>query len=442
MQSTQPSFALQLAGALPFVALLLSIALLPALAPRFWVRRMGWVALGWTLALLLPMAAIQGPAVAWHMAWHAILIEYLPFVALLGALYVASGGVLVRGGPAGTPAGNTAMLAIGMLLGVVMGTTGSAMVMIHPLLRGNAHRRRKVHLVLFLIVLVANASGLLTPLGNPPLFVGYLRGVPFLWPARALLAPYLFFAVVLLGVFWVLDRYLSAWEPPAPPRAKLRVRGWGNLLLVLALGVSVLQQSMALPSVTLLGVSVGTGRLAGIAVAAAIAALSLLITPRAVRQANDFSWHPMAEVAILFAGIFVTLAPVSAMLQQGADGPMAAMLRLTQDDGGRSNPLAYFWLAGVLSAFLDNAPTYLVFFDLAGIRPDHLTRHAEVTLAAISAGAVLFGGLTYIGSAPNLMLRAIASHRGVRMPGFFGYLGVAALLLLPVFAVLGVVFFL
>lgn len=441
MQSTQPSSVLLLAEAAPFVGLLLSIALLPALAPRFWVRRMGWVALGWAVALLAPVAATEGVDLAWQLAWHALLIDYLPFVALLGALYTASGGVLLRGGPGGTPAGNTAMLAFGMLLGLFMGTTGAAMVLIHPLLRANAHRRRKVHLVLFLIILVANASGMLTPLGNPPLFVGYLRGVPFLWPARALLAPYLLVVAMLLAAFWVVDRRLAASEPAAPPAAPLRLRGWGNLALVLLLGISVLQQGLALPSVNLLGQRVGTGRLAGVAVAIAVALLSLLITPRAVRQANDFSWHPMSEVAILFAGIFVTLEPVSRMLQQGTEGPLAGLLRLTQDGSGNANPLALFWLSGLLSAFLDNAPTYLVFFDLAGIRPDRLDGPQALNLAAISAGAVLFGGLTYIGNAPNLMLRAIAAHRGVRMPGFLGYLGMASVVLLPVFALLGLVFF-
>lgn len=441
MQSTQPSSVLLLAEAAPFVGLLLSIALLPALAPRFWVRRMGWVALGWAVALLAPVAATEGVDLAWQLAWHALLIDYLPFVALLGALYTASGGVLLRGGPGGTPAGNTAMLAFGMLLGLFMGTTGAAMVLIHPLLRANAHRRRKVHLVLFLVILVANASGMLTPLGNPPLFVGYLRGVPFLWPARALLAPYLLVVAMLLAAFWVVDRRLAASEPAAPSAAPLRLRGWGNLALVLLLGISVLQQGLALPSVNLLGQRVGTGRLAGVAVAIAVALLSLLITPRAVRQANDFSWHPMSEVAILFAGIFVTLEPVSRMLQQGTEGPLAGLLRLTQDGSGHANPLALFWLSGLLSAFLDNAPTYLVFFDLAGIRPDRLEGSQALNLAAISAGAVLFGGLTYIGNAPNLMLRAIAAHRGVRMPGFLGYLGMAAIVLLPVFALLGLVFF-
>ena len=420
--------------ALPFVGLLLSIALLPGLAPRFWLRHMGWVALGWSAALLLAQALLAGPRVAEAAAWHALLIDYLPFVTLLGALYVAAGGVLLSGGPRGTPAGNTATLAFGLALGLVMGPTGAAMVLIQPLLAANAHRQHKMHLVLFLIVLVANVSGALTPLGNPPLFAGLLRGVPFAWPLHHLLGPYLLLSGGLLAVFYILDRHWARDEPPAPPTGPPRIRGWGNLGLIALLGLSVLAQGLPLPDVVLLGQSVGAGRLAGIGMAVAAAGLSLLITPSAVRQANDFTWHPMAEVAVLFAGIFVTLEPVSAMLQAGTDGPLMALTR-------GAPPVVYFWLGGLLSAFLDNAPTYLVFFDLAGIRPDRLAGAAERTLTAISAGAVFFGGLTYIGNAPNLMLRAVAAHRGVRMPGFTGYMLRAGALLLPLFAVLSLVFF-
>ncbi len=416
---------------LPFLGLLLSIALLPGLAPRFWLRHMGWVSLGWSVALLLPEMVLAGPGAAWATAWHALLIDYLPFVTLLGALYIAAGGVLLRGGPRGTPFGNTATLAFGLALGLVMGPTGGAMVLIQPLLAANAHRRRKTHLVLFLIVLVANVSGALTPLGNPPLFVGLLRGVPLGWPLHHLLGPYLVLSLGLLAVFYALDRYLARDEPPAPPTGPPRVRGWGNAVLIAVLGLSVVEQGLPLPSVGVLGQTIGLGRLAGIGVACAAGGLSLLITPRAVRQANDFSWHPMAEVAVLFAGIFVTLEPVSGLLRAGADGAMMQ----------GAPPSVYFWLTGLLSAFLDNAPTYLVFFDLAGIRPDRLNEAMNQTLTAISAGAVFFGGLTYIGNAPNLMLRAIAAHRGVRMPGFIGFMLRSAALLLPLFALLSVVFF-
>ncbi|MGA3398367.1 MAG: sodium:proton antiporter, partial [Acetobacteraceae bacterium] len=417
---------------LPFLGLLLSIAVLPALAPRFWVRRMGLVSLAWSAALLLPRAAEAGMGVAAAETWHALLIEYLPFATLLLALYTAGGGVHLQGGPAGTPTGNTAMLAIGVALGLVVGTTAAAVVVIQPLLHANAHRRRRMHLVLFLVVLVANAAGALTPLGNPPLYVGLLRGVPFFWPATHLLPHFLLLTTVLLAVFWVLDRYLAASEPPAPQPARLRLRGWGNLGLILLAAVAVLAQGFVHPgAVTLLGQRIGIERLAAIGVFIAVTELSLYLTPRAIRQANDFVWHPMAEVAMLFAGIFITISPVAAMLQAGLEGPLAPLLRLTLDAGGQPIPLLYFWLSGLLSAFLDNAPTYLVFFDLAGIRPEALTGAQTLVLQAISAGATFFGGLTYIGNAPNMMLRAIAAHRGVRMPGFGGFMLRTGALLLP-----------
>lgn len=431
-----------LAWGLPFLGLLLSIAILPALLPRFWTRRMGLVSLGWSLALLLPLAARAGIGAAASEAWHALLIEYLPFATLLLALYTTGGGVHLRGGPAGTPTGNTIMLTLGVALGLVVGTTAAAVVMIQPLLHANAHRRRRTHLVLFLIVLVANAAGALTPLGNPPLYVGLLRGVPFFWPTTHLLPHFLLLTVILLAVFRWLDGRLAATEPPAPPPGRLRLRGWANVGLILLAVAAVLVQGFAHPGeVTLLGQPIGIERLAAIGVFIAITEASLHLTPRAIRQANDFVWHPMAEVATLFAGIFITIGPVAAMLQAGLAGPLAPLLRLTLDSDGRPIPLLYFWLSGLLSAFLDNAPTYLVFFDMAGIRPEALGSAQTLALQAISAGATFFGGLTYIGNAPNMILRAVAAHRGVRMPGFIGFTLRSSTLLLPVFVLLSVVFF-
>ncbi len=437
----QPS-APALAWGLPFAGLLASMAVLPVVAPRFWHRRMGVVAFAWSAALLSAEALASGLGAAAAAVWHALLIDYLPFVTLLLALYAAGGGVLLRGGPAGTPIGNTAMLALGMAMGVVMGTTGASMVLIHPLLRANAHRRRKVHLVVFVIVLVANASGALTPLGNPPLYIGLLHGVPFFWPARHLLAPLLVVAVLLLASFYLIDRHLAASEPPAPRAERFRVRGWGNLALILLVVAVVLAQGFVRPwAVVVLGEPVIVAQFGGVAVLLLVALVSAAFTPRAIRQSNDFTWQPMAEVAILFAAIFITIGPVVAMLHAGLDGPLAPLLRLSRDGGGQNLPLMYFWLTGILSALLDNAPTYLVFFELAGIRPTALSGPEGVTLMAISAGAVFFGGLTYIGNAPNMMLRAIAAHRGVRMPGFFGFALLASVLLLPVLALVGLLFF-
>jgi Na+/H+ antiporter NhaD/arsenite permease-like protein len=422
----------------PFAGMLLSIALFPAVAPRFWHRRMGAVALGWVLVLLVQEAVVIGPRVAATAAWQAVLDEYLPFVTLLLALFTAGGGILVRGGLRGTPVGNTTMLGVATVLGGVMGTIGASMVLIHPLLHANAHRRRKVHLVVFFILLAGNAGGALSPLG-PPLYIGFLEGVPFFWPLLHLGLPCLLVAAFELAGFYALDRWLARGDGPAAAAGPPRLRGWVNVALVLLVAGSVVAQGLLdLGEVRLFGQPIDLARLAGIGLCLGVTGLSLALTPPAVRQANDFAWHPMQEVAVLFAAIFITIQPVIDMLHAGLDGPLAPLLRLATDHAGQPSPPAFFWLAGILSGFLDNAPTYLVFFQLAG---EHPAAHQPVALQALSAGAVFFGGLTYIGNAPNLMLRAIAAHRGVPMPGFFVFTGYAALALLPVFALMTLLFF-
>jgi Na+/H+ antiporter NhaD/arsenite permease-like protein len=432
-----------LAWGLPFVAVLLSIALFPLLAPRFWHQRMGAVMAVLTLTLVVPQAVLQGPGVALGAMWHAALLDYLPFVALLLALFTAGGGILLQGGPWGTPAGNTLLLGIGTVLAGVMGTTGVSMVLIHPLLRANAHRRRRVHIVVFFILLCANIGGATSPLGDPPLYIGFLHGVPFFWPLRNLFLPMVVAALPLLGAFWLLDRRLAANDQQAAPAHPIRLRGGVNVALIGVVVAAVLAQGVWHPgAVSVLGQPIALERLAGMAVFAAVTALSLLATPRAVREGNLYSWAPMAEVGKLFAAIFITIGPVLAMLEAGASGPLAPLLALLGDEGGKPWPLAYFWTAGALSAALDNAPTYLVFFELAGNDAALLTGALNRTLVAISAGAVFFGALTYIGNAPNMIVRSIAAHRGIRMPGFFGYMAWSCSLLLPVFVLITLIFLL
>jgi Na+/H+ antiporter NhaD/arsenite permease-like protein len=405
--------------AIPFAGLLLSIALGPMLAPRLWQRRARLVLCGWILALLLPEVVLLGAGATALALERAVLDQYLPFITLLLALYTTAGGVFLAGGPWGRPAGNTALLAFGTLLGGVVGTTAAAMVLIHPLLAANAHRRRKGHIVVFFIVLVANAGGALSPIGNPPLYVGFLQGVPFFWPLRNLWLPLLLLAGPLLAGFYLLDRMLAAGENLAPRPQPLRLRGAANLALIAVVALAV----------------VVLGTWGGVLVSIAASLLSVLITPRAVRGRNMFSWAPIVEVAELFAAIFITIAPVLAMLRAGPAGPLGGLLRLV------AGPAGYFWLTGLLSAFLDNAPTYLVFFGMAGGDAGRLIVPPARTLVAISTGAVFFGGLTYIGAAPNLLIRAIAARRGVRMPGFFGYCGIAVLVLaLPLLLVSFVLF--
>ena len=270
-----------------------------------------------------------GPAQAAAGAWHAILVEYLPFVTLLLVLFTTGGGVLVRGGVAGTPAGNTALLAIGTLLAGVMGTTGAAMVLIHPLLRANAHRQRKTHLALMFILLVANAGGALSPLGDPPLYLGYLRGVPFFWPLRHLGLPLALVVAVMLAVFWPLDAALARREGPPPPREPLHIRGWGNALGVLLVGTTVLVLGGTdFGVVNMAGQARSGRRLISIAVFVAITVASAWLTPRSIHRGNDFSWHPMIEVALLFVAIFITIEPVLAPAGSGNGGavrsPVAA----------------------------------------------------------------------------------------------------------------------
>jgi Na+/H+ antiporter NhaD/arsenite permease-like protein len=431
-----------LAWGLPFLGVLLSIALGPILAPRLWHRRADALAAAWCVALLLPQALVYGPGRAAHDAWHAVLVEYLPFVTLLLALFVAGGGILLSDGPWGTPAGNTLLLAIGMVLAGLMGTTGAAMVLVHPLLRANAHRRRRVHLVIFFIVLVANVGGATTPLGDPPLYIGFLHGVPFAWPLLNLGPKLALIAAILLPAFYVLDRRLAAGEPPPAPRRRLRIQGWSNVVIVIIVALTVLAQGVWHPGdVVLLGQKIGSERVLAMAIFLAVAVISMRTTRRSIRQGNLFNWDPIVEVATLFAAIFITITPVMAMLAAGFHGPLAPLLRLTLDRAGDPLPLAYFWLTGVLSAFLDNAPTYLVFFELAGGDPVRLTGTLNSTLAGIAGGAVFFGALTYIGNAPNMMVRSIASHRGVRMPSFFAFIGMSAALMLPVLVLVSVLFF-
>lgn len=426
-----------LAWGIPFVGLLLSIAIFPLVAPRLWHHRMGAVALLWTLGLLIPQAILQGTVLAAAATWHAILLEYLPFVALLLALFTAGGGILLEGGPWGTPAGNTLLLAIGIVLAGVMGTTGVSMVLIHPLLRSNAHRRRRVHLVVFFIILCANAGGITSPLGDPPLYIGFLRGVPFGWPLANLLMPLLVLALPLLVVFFGLDTILSRGEPRPARSNRLRLRGGANLALIAIVVACVLAQGMWHPGMwTLFSQNIEIERLLGMLVLLAVALASWLITPHEIRARNLFTWEPMLEVGKLFAAIFVTIGPVLLMLGAGRDGPLSALLDVTMDAAGQPHPMAYFWMAGTLAAVLDNAPTYLVFFQLAGDDATRLTGELAPVLRGLSAGAVFFGGLTYIGNAPNMMVRSIAAHRGIEMPSFFAYTGWACLLLLPMFGLL------
>jgi len=415
----------------PFAAMLLAIALAPLAAPHLWERNRN-------KALLSAVLGLPVLVWIWGLAPGSVVHaarEYAAFVCLLGALFVISGGIVVRGTLAGTPGLNAGLLALGAVLASIVGTTGASMVLVRPLLRANSVRRRVAHVVVFFIFVVSNAGGLLTPLGDPPLFLGYLRGVPFLWTLR-LLAAWAFVNGALVLLFYVVDSTLFRKEDLATPgdldevavahAVPVHVAGRRNaVLLLLVVALLLASGTLGLP----LAVQV-----AGLVL---LAAASWLATPRALRAENGFTWGPIVEVAALFAGIFATMIPALEILN--AKGVAL----------GLEEPWHFFWASGVLSSFLDNAPTYLAFASaasgLAGTDAGDLSAliaspGGNELLVAISLGSVLMGANTYVGNGPNFMVKAIAERAGVRMPGFFGYMVWSGAVLLPLFVVVTLLF--
>lgn len=431
--------ALSWPWALPFVGILLTIAAGPLLFPRFWHRHYGKIAFVWGSLAIVPIAALFDVPTAIAAFAHALFGEYLSFIVLLFTLYVVAGGILVTGDLRGTPPVNTAILAFGTLIASAVGTTGAAMILIRPLLRANANRQHNAHVVVFFIILVANVGGALSPLGDPPLFVGFLRGVEFFWPVQHLWLETAILAATILILFVVVDiwfqrrdkRVVLIGESPLPA-ARLQVQGNTNFLLLAAVIATILIASQWKSGVAydIYGTKVELQEFLRDGALIAIAILSLALTPNEHREINGFSWEPIREVAILFAGIFACIVPVLAILQAGKAGAFGWLPQLI-DDSAVPKEVAYFWLTGLLSALLDNAPTYLVFFELAGGDARQLMGPLAPTLTAISMGAVYMGALTYIGNAPNLMIYAIAEERGVRMPSFVAYLFWATLIMLP-----------
>ena len=401
---------------LPFAAMLLAIAILPLFAPGLWESNLRKLAVGAVLGLpVLVLYVRHDPAALWHTAG-----DYLSFMALLASLFVISGGVLVTGDIEARPAVNTAFLAVGAVLASLVGTTGASVLLIRPLLATNQERRHVAHTVVFFIFVVSNVGGCLTPLGDPPLFLGYLLGVPFAWTLR--LAPHWLLANgMILTVYYFWDRRAHAREDKAAIALDaaavrpIRVTGKRNVIFLLAVVASVAFLRAPYRELAMVAVS----------------ALSLALTSRAVREANRFTFHAIAEVAALFAGIFVTMLPALDVLHaHGRD------LGLTQ-------PWHFFWSAGLLSSFLDNAPTYLTFVAIAqslGL-PAEVAGMTHQVLAAISAGAVFMGANTYIGNGPNFKVRSIAEERGIKMPSFLGYMAYSGAVLIPVFIVITLVFF-
>ncbi len=408
---------------IPFVLLLLAIALLPLVRPDFWHpnRNKAWL----TLALILPVALFFGAGHAGEL--FAALEEYFSFIVMIGALFVISGGIVCYGDLQATPRVNTLLLLVGALLANLIGTTGASMLLVRPLLRTNRERKHTKHIPVFFIFLVANIGGSLTPLGDPPLFLGYLRGVPFQWNL-SLLPQWLIATGILLAVFYLWDRRCYAREDSQALQADrnqiepLRLAGRINLLFMLGVVAAVAFQTPA-PYRELVMLS--------------MTLLSLACTKKGLRADNGFTWHPLLEVVILFLGIFITMRPLLLVLE--AHGPALGIVR----------PWQYFWLTGGLSAFLDNAPTYLTFFSLAESVTRSLGAAGTVLVAgvrhdllsAISCGAVFMGALTYIGNGPNFMIQSIAREQGQSIPNFFEYMAYSGAILLPLLGLLTLLFF-
>jgi Na+/H+ antiporter NhaD/arsenite permease-like protein len=434
---------------MPFAGILLSIALMPLLAPQFWHHHFGKLTAAWSLLFLVPFAYVFGPGVASASFVHAFLAEYLPFILLLTALFTVAGGVFIRGNLHGSPGVNAIILLTGAVLASVMGTTGASMLMIRPLIRANDNRVHKAHVIVFFIFIVSNAGGSLTPLGDPPLFLGFLKGVDFFWTVKHIVPETAFLIGTLLVIFYALDSwYYHRREEilavdPTPDTKRIGFDGASNFWLLGAIAGLVLLSGFWKSEVVVdvFGTTVGLPGMVRDAGLIVVTLISLMTTPAKVHEDNQFSWGPMQEVAKLFAGIFLTIIPVIAMLKAGVNGPFSAVVAAVTRPDGTPDPAMYFWASGLLSSFLDNAPTYLVFFNTAGGDPQVLMTTLAPTLAAISAGAVFMGANTYIGNAPNMMVKAIAEDRGVKMPSFFGYMAWSGAVLIPLFIIMTFVWF-
>jgi Na+/H+ antiporter NhaD/arsenite permease-like protein len=439
----------------PFVGLLLSIAIFPLVKAHWWEKHLFKVAIFWSLLFFVPFAIGFGAETALLELIEIVLLDYLPFIILLWGLFAVSGGIVLRGDLVGTPKVNVLLLLIGTLLASWVGTTGASMLLIRPMIRANKHRKKKAHVVVFFIFLVSNMGGCLTPVGDPPLFLGFLRGVPFFWTMR--IAPVLLLNMaILLIVFYIMDSRLYKKEAPetrnpvsSGTKISLGLAGAHNLIFLAVIVGSVILSGFTSSHPSFYDAN--TGVLFGVpvynevilpynsilqmALIVLAGILSVVTTKRELRKENLFTWGPIMEVGQLFIGIFITMIPALAILNaRGAEL-------------GLASPWQFFWATGALSSFLDNAPTYLVFMTTAGSLgateglATAVGAIAPKLLMAISAGAVFMGANTYIGNAPNFMVRSIAEENEIKMPSFFGYMGWSLCFLIPLFIIDTFIFF-
>ena len=441
---------------LPFLGILFSIAILPLIRPVFWHRNYGKISLFWALSFLLPFTIVKGIEISIYQFLHVLLLDYFPFIILLLSLYTISGGIRIKGRLSGTPQMNTLLIFIGTVLASWMGTTGAAILLIRPILRANKWRQHTVHTVVFFIFLVANIGGALTPIGDPPLFLGFLHGVDFFWTTKMMLFPMCLVSIYLLIIYYLIDSFYYRKEiipdkKNIDDQKPIGIEGIVNILLLLCIISAVLMSGLWKPKISdinIFGIHITIQNLIRDCILIFLVFISWHITDRKIREKNDFTWHPILEVGKLFAGIFITIIPAISMLKAGNDGALSSIIDMVVDTEGNPVNTMFFWLTGVLSSFLDNAPTYLVFFNLAGssapdgtIMAEFLMHQVPKTLMAISAGAVFMGAMTYIGNAPNFMVQSIAEENNVNMPSFFGFMLWSTVILLPIFLIITFIIF-
>ncbi len=434
---------------LPFAGILLSIALFPLVAPTFWHHHYPKVSVFWALVMAIPFLILYKGVAVYEIA-HIYIIDYIPFIILLWSLFTIAGGIHIRGTLKGSPAVNMVILLIGTVMASWIGTTGASMLLIRPILRSNAWRTHKVHTIVFFIFLVSNIGGALTPLGDPPLFLGFLHGVPFFWTIHIL--PHMaFVSAILLALYFVIDTLYYKKEDKSlmgtGEKEPFKIEGAYNFLFLGGVvGGVLLSGTVKMGVVNIFGIHQTVENLVKDGILILMAVLSLKMTRESIRADNKFGWGPILEVAYLFAGIFMTIIPALAILKAGENGAMSSLIKSTE------KPAQYFWVTGILSSFLDNAPTYLTFFNSAigkfypGIAEAPAVAKLIVEkvdyLAAISAGAVFMGANTYIGNAPNFMVKSIAEEAGIQMPSFFGYMIKYSIpILLLIFVLVTFIFF-
>jgi Na+/H+ antiporter NhaD/arsenite permease-like protein len=443
------SLSFSLPWAIPFAGFLLSLAVIPTIASKFWHKHYKLIVLGWISSFLGPLVLIDGFIPTIHLFVHALFHHYIPFMALITVLFVIGGGIHIAMKGKASSYMNAGLITIGCFLANIIGTMGASMLLIRPIISLNRFRQNMTHVIIFFIFLVSNIGGILTPLGDPPLFIGFLNNVDFFWTTKNLFLPFLFVGGLVLFAFWIIDQYYFYHDPSIPDpshmhgEAKLQLRGQKNFLFLGAAIIVIILESLVIqkPHISILNISINISSWMRDFILFVIAYSSWKVTPQGVYEANHFTWEPLEEVALIFLGIFITILPVLSMLKAGNIELLNSSHQLI-NSYNISEAYIYFWLTGILSALLDNAPTYLLFFNLAGGEASTLMTTNASILTAISTGAVFLGAMTYIGNAPNFIVRAIATRSHIKMPGFLGYLAWSLGILLPIFLLFSRLWFL